>query len=165
MLVPKGGNDKVYTPDEMALQIVQHFQSQIKPDNTILEPCYGQGAFLRAFEACGLNNIIGLELDKGQDFLEFDGQVDWIITNPPWSIARDFFDKGYQVADNLIWLITINHVIALKRRFRDMRANKFGVKEILMLDTPPSPWPQSGFQLGACHVKKGWKGKVAFTWN
>lgn len=162
-LVPQGGNDKVYTPDDVALDIVKHFLPQINKKKTICEPCYGKGAFLRAFKKCNLTKVTKLELDKGQDFLEWKGKVDWIITNPPWSKARDFWTQAYKTSDNVIFLITINHLIALKRRLRDMKKAGFGIKEIYCIDTPPDPWPQSGFQLGAIHVKKGWRGHIKFT--
>lgn len=160
VLIPQGGNDRVYTPDELAVDVITHFVHQMRMDDIILEPCAGKGAFIRAFETCGLPHIIQLELDKGQDFFDFDKRVDWIITNPPWSKARDFFKHGYTLSDNCIWLITVNHLIALKRRMQDMYDAKFGLKEIYYVPTPPAPWPQSGFALGALHVQYGWRGKT-----
>jgi hypothetical protein len=164
-LIPNGGNDKVYTPDSLAISIVAHFKSQISKYHTILEPCYGQGAFLRAFAKCGFIEVFGLELDKGQDFFEYDQKVDWIITNPPWSKVRDFFIHAYAISDNIIFLITVNHLIGLRRRLSDMNKAGFGIKEILFVDTPPPPWPQSGFQLGALHLQRGWKNKTKLNWR
>ena len=53
---------------------------------------------------------------------------------------------------------------ALKARFRDMQEAGFMIREIALVDTPPEPWPQSGFQLAAIHFQKGWRGKSGFTY-
>lgn len=78
-LLPKGGNDRVYTPDALARDIVLHFS----PSGRILEPCCGGGAFLRAMPGCDW-----CEIDKGMDFFACTGRYDWIVTNPPYSLFR-----------------------------------------------------------------------------
>lgn len=159
-LVPKNGNDRVMTPDDLAHKIVKHFKEQIK--GRVLEPCAGGGAFVRALQREGLKPI-ELELDRGLDFFDYVGKVDWVITNPPWSKARDFARHAYEISHDVVFLITLNHFTALKARFRDMREAGFMIREIALIDTPADPWPQSGFQLGAIHFQKGWKGKMGFT--
>lgn len=159
-LVPKGGNDRVNTPDDLALKVVRHFKEQIK--GRVLEPCAGGGAFIRALRNEGYKPI-ELEIDQGLDFFDYIGKVDWIITNPPWSKAREFARHAYRLSHDVVFLITVNHFTALKARFRDMREAGFMIREIALVDTPPLPWPQSGFQLGAIHFQKGWKGKSGFT--
>jgi len=94
------------------------------------------------------------------DFFDYSEKVAWIITNPPWSKARDFARHAYEIADDIVFLITLNHFLALKARFRDMENAGFAIREIALADTPPEPWPQSGFQLGAIHFQRGWNGKL-----
>jgi hypothetical protein len=163
-LIPTGGNDEVMTPDDVALDVVRHFADQVDKNAKVLEPCAGQGAFVRAYKECGFTNIEEKEItrDPKDDFFLYEGKADWIITNPPWSLARRFWQKGYEVADDIVFLITVNHLLALKARLRDMREAGFNIKEIYLVDTPPEPWPQSGFQLGAIHVQRGWTGKLTF---
>jgi len=157
-LAPKGGNDKVWTPDDLAFRIVDHFQ----PSGLILEPCKGEGSFMRAFSRNGINDAIWCEIDKGVDFLEFNDKVDWIITNPPWSQFRKFLKKSMEVSNNIVFLALLNAWF-MKARVRDMQENGFGLVEVLMVDTPPKPWPQTGFQLAAVHALKGYTGEVKFT--
>lgn len=38
-----------------------------------------------------------------------------------------------------------------------MADENFGIKEILFVPTPPKPWPQAGFALGAVHIQRGAK--------
>lgn len=63
-LCKQGKNDVIFTPDELALAIVQHFQ----PSGRLLEPCRGQGAFCRAFERSGLKTYDICEITEGIDF-------------------------------------------------------------------------------------------------
>lgn len=149
-LAPKGGNDKVYTPDYLAKQIVDHF----KPIGRILEPCRGTGSFAQYLGECDW-----CELDDGRDFLTHTGEYDWIITNPPWSQLRAFLKKSMELSENIVFLSLVN-AFFMKARVEDMRNSNFGIVEILMLDTPSKPWPQTGFQLGATHIKRGYHGDI-----
>lgn len=156
-----GRSDMVMTPDLLAFQIVGHFLPLIT--GRVLEPCAGEGAFVRAFITHGLTNIVELELTRGQDFFEYHDHADWIITNPPWSLARRFAQHAYEMADNIVWLINTGHFLGFRARLRDCRNAGFGVKEVLLCNTPPKPWPQSGFQLGALYFQRGWVGPTQFS--
>ena len=137
-------NDVVYTPDLLARKIVSHF----KPTGKILEPCCGDGAFLRH-----LRNADWCEIEKGVDFFDYQGHYDWIMTNPPWSKVRDFLKHSMEVADNIVFLMTVNHAFT-KARVRDVGRNGFTIKEIALVESPKE-FPQSGFQLAAIHYAKG----------
>ncbi len=160
-LLPKGGNDCVQTPDSLASDIVGYFLPQIT--GRVLEPCEGDGAFTRAFAGYGIENVTTLEILRGQDFFEFHEHVDWVITNPPWGQIREFLKHSYEIADNVAFLIAIHHVLSMRARIRDRVQAGFGIVEVLYVDTPPKPWPPSGFQLGVTHLKRGYVGKTA--WN
>lgn len=151
-LAQKNGNDRIYTPDYLCEQIVNHF----KPTGRLLEPCLGSGAFLKVMPMADW-----YEIDLGLDFLEADGHWDWIITNPPYSKYRDFMNKSFEVADNVVFLQLIN-AIWYKARLRDMKKAGFGIKEILMLDTPKE-FPQFGFQMGCVYFQKNYKGLVTIS--
>ena len=165
-LCPGNGNDCVQTPDDLADRIVKRFLPQIKPSDTILEPCRGNGAFIRAFAKHGLINVDWCEINDGRDFLDYDKEVDWIITNPPWSKIREFLQHSYRIATNGVWLTPSNHVTTLTARTEDMEEAGWGIKEVPRLrriDTPLQPWPQSGFLLAAVHLQRGWVSDT-FTW-
>lgn len=103
------------------------------------------------------------EISMGRDFFDYTERIDWIVTNPPWSKIRDFLNHSYKIADNIVYLITINHVFT-KARLRDMKNNKFGIKEIFCFDTP-SNFPGSGFQCGAVYFKKNYSGPTTITFD
>ena len=149
-LAPKGGNDQIFTPPELATAIVEYF----KPRGTVLDPCKGRGAFYDAL-ARHVGVCSWCEITEGHDFFHARGHWDWIITNPPWSKFRPFLNRAMLVADNVVFLALLNAWF-MRARVRDMREAGFGIKEILLLDTPPKPWPQTGFQLGAVHIQRGY---------
>ncbi len=145
-------DDVVQTPPEMAQRLVKHFQ----PAGRILEPCCGQGHFLKA-----LPGADWCELSKDKDFFDWDKQVDWIVTNPPWSKIRPFLAHSMEVSDHIVFLMTVNHAWT-KARLRDVKESGFGIKEIALLEMPLT-FPQSGFQLGAVYYARGWNGNIKFT--
>jgi hypothetical protein len=156
---PKNTPDKdiVMTPPSLAIDIINHFA----PTGKILDPCRGEGAFYNNFP--GTNNE-WCELSEGKDFFDFNQKVDWIITNPPWSKIRDFVEHGMSISDNMVYLITINH-LTTKRRIRDIIQGGWAMKEIYCVETPPKPWPSLGFQVAAIHLQKGYDGKISFGWQ
>lgn len=152
-----GGNDRVYTPDELAVRVIRDLPEV--PSGRVLEPCVGGGAFVRALRAIGVEPI-QLEIDHGTDFFEFHERVDWVITNPPWSKSRMFLRHAYDVSDRVVFLINLVHVIGLRARLRDMSAAGFGLKFIHLYENPPKPWPQFGFQLASVYMQRSYSGPI-----
>ena len=148
MLIPNGGNDIIMTPKSVAEKVVRW----ANPSGLVLEPCSGTGVFLKAIMDYNCD-AVECEITKGRDFYDFKDNVDWIITNPPWSQARKFMLHSMELSDNIVFLITVNHIIALKARIRDLTSHGFWMTKCLLLETPKE-FPQSGFQLCACLVQK-----------
>ena len=152
----KPEQDIVYTPRDLALDIIQHYN----PSGLILDPSCGNGAFYDQFPG---DNNDWCEVDRGRDFLNHTRKCDWIITNPPWSMMRKFLIHAMTLADNIVYLTSINHYTT-KARLRDMRQAGFGIKEFYCFDTPKC-FPQSGFQLAAVHTQINWNGPALFTYS
>ena len=159
----KISNDNVQTPSLLASAIVEHFQ----PRGAILEPCCGGGSFVDAL-ADWADSLDAFDINHKncrQDFLTHlpKDRYDWIVTNPPWSKIRDFLIHGMRVADNIVFLMTVNHVWT-KARLRAISEGGFGIREILLCDTPKTEgWPHLGFQLGAIHYQRGYSGCIRLT--
>lgn len=158
--------DCVQTPVNLALDIMNHF----KPTGTILDPCKGEGNFIQAYETYNLivqlQGMEGIkwawcEILENKDFFEFNEKTDWIITNPPYSKMRKFIQHSMEVSDNIVFLTTINH-LWLKARMRDIKESGFGVKEILLFDTPKE-FPQTGFQMGCFYLQKNYVGNIKLS--
>lgn len=169
-LTPKGGNDRVYTPQPLANKIVEYFSFRYPMSGNFLEPCLGQGAFKTAIETSLFpDRVLSLnwcEIDKGVDFLtrDFSSKVfryDWIISNFPFSKYREFLKKSMAISENVITLSPVNHVLGMKARRRDIKEAGFFVREVCELDTPKE-FPQSGFQWAAIYLSRN-NGLCEFT--
>jgi hypothetical protein len=158
--------DDVMTPRDLAAQILRHygFFDSSALDDTVLDPCRGTGAFYDQFPQAAKD---WCELKEGRDFLTYDfggRRFDWCVTNLPWSKFRPFLQRAMEVSDNIVFLCLVN-AIFMKARLRDMEQAGFGLKEILLVPTPPAStgWPQCGFQLGCIHLQRGYVGKIALS--
>jgi hypothetical protein len=144
-------NDDIETPAWLARAIVDHF----KPTGRVLEPCRASGRFFDLFPP----GSDWCEIKQGRDFLASNlSGFDWIVTNPPWSQIRPFLRKSMEVADNVVFLMTVNHAWT-RARLRDAEEAGFGLKTILLSPMPPE-FPQSGFQLGAVHYSRLYSGPI-----
>jgi hypothetical protein len=137
--------DMVMTPPELARQIVDF----LEPSGRILDPCRGKGAFYNAFPKG--SEKFWCEKLKGKDFFEWTEKVDWIISNPPWSLIREFIIHAFTCADHVAFLCTIEHTWMIAR-IRDMHAAGFGIKDIIVVE---SPFP-GGKLLGMVHYQRGY---------
>ena len=68
--------DRVYTNDWVVADMVDFF----KPSGRILDPCKGDGVFLKY-----LPGADWCEIEKGKDFFAWSNPVDWVFGNPPYS--------------------------------------------------------------------------------
>jgi hypothetical protein len=163
-------DDRVYTPPSLAQALAQHFA----PTGQVLEPCEGRGqagqAFTRALRQLPSARVYTLnQEDRGEDFLapfpdHFPTTFAWVITNPPWSAYADFLARGFQVAQNVVYLASVNHTFTKARRAL-ARQQGFGLRQVVEFGSPPT-WPQSGFQMGAVHYQQGYDGPTQFhDWN
>ena len=92
--------DKVYTKQSTAEWIINYYN----PQGSILEPAAGKNAFFNLFKN---ENKFRCEIDDGTDFLNWTQKVNWIITNPPYSIYDLFLEKAFEVADNVVFFVPI----------------------------------------------------------
>ena len=97
--------------------------------NEILEPCVGQGHIANAINNYyNDKNITGIDLiDRGYpttivtDFLNYktDKKYDAIVTNPPFSLAKEFAEKGLSLLkDNgqMVLFLKIQFLEGIKRK-------------------------------------------------
>ena len=146
--------DKVMTREDVAIKIIEHFN----PTGITLEPCKGGGSFY--------NNIKcekdWCEIDENKDFFNYDKKVDWIITNPPYSIYDKFLLKSFEVSDNIVFLVPLAK--AFKSQKIDKEIEKYGgLKEIVILGGGGKIGFPFGFPCGCLYYKRGYKGDVKIT--
>ena len=147
-------NDVVMTKPETAKWIIDYF----KPIGTILEPCKGDGAFYNQFEG----DKDWCEIKEGRDFLNYNKKVDWIITNPPFSIFDRFLLKAFEVANNIVFFCPLNKVFKGKKL--DIEIRKYGdIKEIIHMGGGSNHGFPFGFSTGCIYYKRDYKGDIKYT--
>lgn len=165
-LMPKKNSasaDRVMTDVKVATSIVAHFG----PEGNCLDPCYGQGAFVDALLAekqrvGKVRDIYGCELSAGADFLRFNvrmnARIDWIVSNPPYSILREWLVKSYAVANDIVYLVQAPRPF-FTALLRDAEQHEFGIKEMCRIETPKD-WRKVMSPFGggyaAVHWQRGW---------
>lgn len=155
-MVPKPNDplaDIVMTTPSLARRVIAAFAPEMA--GIVLEPARGQGAFFDALPAHVEPDWC--EIAMGRDFFGYTRKVDWIITNPPYSVFRNFLFHALDVADNIVFLCPLNH-FSTKRRLRQIGTEGFGFKRVIL--TPqPRDWTSAGFQIAATHLQRGWTGQ------
>jgi len=79
------------------------------------EPCRGDGRiqyFLE--EECGLTCTYS-EITEDKDFFEWNEGTDLILTNPPFSIAKEFIDHSLAHSNTCLMLLRINFLGSIGR--------------------------------------------------
>ena len=146
----KKKRDVVYTPDHVALAIIQRYN----PTGEILDPCRGDGAFWRQIPGAQY-----CEIEDGLDFFCWDKPVDWIIGNPPYSVMNKWLEHSFAIAANVVYLIPVAKVFGSLMRLK-MIKNYGGIIDIY------APWTgrkigfEFGWAVGAVHFKRGYTGKM-----
>ena len=106
-------NDNIYTPIDVAIDCINYTKPFLLKEDVILEPFAGENAFYNNFPID--NKKLWCEIDRDKDFLDFQGSVDWIITNPPWGIFNKIIDKIISVSKKGFCLLVNNLTITPNR--------------------------------------------------
>jgi len=96
--------DKVMTNENIAIQCIEILKPYFIDNDRFLEPCKWTGSFYNNLPE---HRKEWCEIDEWKDFFNYTDKVDWIITNPPYSIYEDFLDHCFEVADNIALLIPL----------------------------------------------------------
>lgn len=142
------GDDVVLTPLNVARDVVNYF----KPRGQMLDPCRGNGAFADLMTGCRW-----CEIRDGRDFFAWRDPVDWIVSNPPYSIFSEFLRHSFTVAENIVYLVPINKVFNSTKMIRDVWTWG-GVPTIYVVASGGELGFPIGFAIGAVHFKRGFKG-------
>lgn len=149
-------NDVVMTKPETAKWIINHFQ----PSGICLDPCAGNNAFFDAM----LEPKIRLEISEGTDFFEFNKNVDWIITNPPFSIYDNFLLHAFKISKNVVWFVPLNKAFKSQKIDKAIQ-NYGGLKEIVLMGGGSKHGFPFGFPVGCLHYQKFYVGDIKLTRN
>ncbi len=150
-------NDVVMTPHKTAKWIIDYYN----PQGSVLEPCAGENSFYNLFKN---EEKYRCEITDGIDFFDWNKKVDWIITNPPYSIYDLFLEKAFSVSDNVVFFAPIQKALKSERIER-MVLKYGGLKEIVFMGGGRKHKLPFGFAVGCIYYQKSFVGNCKITHN
>lgn len=161
--------DDYYATPYQATEILL---DEVKFNGSFLEPCVGGGHIADIIKKYYPNECVyGSDLvDRGYpntleaDFLIYDflGQkFDNIVTNPPYSLAQEFLEKGMDIVNDsgkIAMFLKIQFLEGAKRR--DM-FKKYPPKYVYVFSKRQNPW-RNGSQVD--EKGKPWASTMCFAW-
>lgn len=163
-------NDKVYTPKAIVDYAVDKIDEKFGIGGVILDPCRGQNKVFydKLVELCSevpkndkakhIDSVEWCEIEEGKDFFKYTDKVDWIISNPPYSIIPKFLEHSFEIADNVVYVMPINKITSSYGRIK-MIQKYGGVRYILIIPNKEWNFPY-GFASGFVYIQKGYKGNI-----
>ena len=114
-------NDEYYTPSYAVYPIVKH----LEPNSTIWCPFDKENSqYVQVLKKEGFNVIYG-HIETGQDFFKVDiPKCNYIISNPPYSLKKEVFERLYSTGIPFAMLINFQGIFDCKERFEMFKSNR-----------------------------------------
>lgn len=146
--------DRFYTPNWCAKDMVNFFD----PCGLILEPCSGIDSIYQFLP----KNSLWCEIDKGRDFFLWSKKVDWIISNPPYSIWREWLRHSFRIADNIVYLIPLRRMFGVWGIWKESY-DYGGIVHIRHYGTGTKLKYPTGNAFAAVYWKRNYEGKIEIS--
>ena len=104
---------------------------------SVCEPACGKGAITKVLNEYWDNNLV-TAYDQEVNFLWETGQYDYIVTNPPFTIALEFINKAKRVARNkFAFLLPLSYLHG-KERYDELYTDReYGLKKVYVFTRYP----------------------------
>jgi len=123
----KKANDVFITPPELAKKHIDMIE--FNEDDKWLDPCRNDGSYYNNFPT---ENKDYCEILEQKDFLEYNGDVDIIIQNPPYSLMNKWIEKNIELNPRVIsFLIGLGNLTA--KRIETLENAGYGLTKMKML--------------------------------
>lgn len=118
-------NDEFYTPNYAIIPLLKY----LKPNSFIWCPFDGeQSNFVKLLKDKG-HTVIHTHIETGDDFfsIEPNPKLDYIISNPPYSIKAKVFDRLFYLGISFAMLVGVVGIFESIKRFDLFKNNEFEV--------------------------------------
>ena len=122
--VAGSGNDEFYTP----VYAIEPLLKYLKPNSTIWCPFDTKHSlFVKMFRAEG-HLVIHSHIQDGEDFFNTScPECDYIISNPPYSLKYEVFNRLFEIGKPFAMLVGVVGLFESQKRFNLFASNKFEV--------------------------------------
>ncbi len=127
-------SDFYETPYSMTEHLIRNemFDSGL----SVCEPACGDGAIVKVLKDCFSGEITSYDADV--DFLTETKQYNYIITNPPFSLALEFVNKAKTVAtDKFALLLPLSYLHGKRRHDEVYSDRSYGLKHVYVFTRYP----------------------------
>ncbi len=122
--VANSGNDEFYTPRYAIEPLLKYVTDTTK---TIWCPFDTEKSLIvKSFRESGFN-VNATHLDCGHDFFRTETQGDIIISNPPYSLKADVFERLFSLELPFAMLVGVVGLFESQRRFEMFANNQFEI--------------------------------------
>lgn len=108
-------SDFYETPYSLTELFLDNARLGVEKDGRVLEPACGHGAITKVLSQKGYSNVTSYDIESGTDFLDEDRRFDFIITNPPFSLAKEFIEKAIETAPRFAFLLPLSYLHGKER--------------------------------------------------
>lgn len=120
-------NDIFITPIDLAKKHIDMIE--FNENDKWLDPCKNNGSYYNNFPN---DNKDYCEILEQKDFFEYEGHVDIIIQNPPYSLMNKWIEKNIELNPRIIsFLIGIGNLTA--KRIETLEHAGYGLTKMKML--------------------------------
>ena len=121
-VVAGSGNNEYYTPPYAIKPIIKY----LKPHSTIWCPFDTEESnYIKMLREAG-HDVIATHIDSGGDFFKIEPpKCDYIISNPPFSLKQQVFQRLFEIGMPFAMLVGVVGLFESQTRFEMFRDNDF----------------------------------------
>lgn len=121
-VVAGSGNNEYYTPPYAIKPIIKY----LKPHSTIWCPFDTEESnYVKMLREAG-HDVIATHIDSGGDFFKIEPpKCDYIISNPPFSLKQEVFQRLFEIRIPFAMLVGVVRLFESQTRFEMFRDNDF----------------------------------------
>jgi hypothetical protein len=122
-IVASSGNDEFYTPRYAVEPLVKYINKNAK----VWCPFDTKESFIvKRFLENG-NDVINSHIKEGKDFFNHQEECDYIISNPPYSLKHEVFQKLFNLKKPFAMLVGVVGLFESQKRFSMFANNNFEI--------------------------------------
>jgi len=122
-IVAGSKNDENYTPRYAIVPILEY----IKPESTIWCPFDTEDSlYVKTLREYG-HNVLSSHIDSGEDFFSLNPNVEYIVSNPPYSLKTEVLLRLFELGKPFAMLLGVVGLFESQRRFEMFRDNEFEI--------------------------------------